>query len=194
MTLSVKQLRYFKAIADAGALSRAAETLGVAQSGLETKQFDAITAIPSWIHEIEVKGFGRVIYDTKKPGAFAQEFGGTVPVLVIYVLEETVKDERAKVQAFVNGMYRAMRLTKSTPIDDVYALVGKKYFEGIDAGAVKADIEFDAVTWNFDGRVDKASFERGGKVWYCPGTDIQPVKYEDIVDMSFVDTAQAKFK
>ena len=34
MTLSVKQLRYFKAIADAGALSRAAETLGVAQSAL----------------------------------------------------------------------------------------------------------------------------------------------------------------
>ena len=162
--------------------------------GLETKQFDAITAIPSWIYEIEAKGFGRVIYDTKKPGAFAQEFGGTVPVLVIYALEETIKDERSKVQAFVNGMYKAMRWTKSTPIDDVYALVGKKYFDGIDAGAVKADIEFDAVTWDFDGRVDKASFERGGKVWYRPGTDIQPVKYEDIVDMSFVDAAQAKFK
>ena len=43
------------------------------------------------------------------------------------------------------------------------------------------------------GRIDKASFERGGKVWYRKGTDIPETRYEDIVDMSFLDAAQAKF-
>ena len=41
----------------------------------------------SWIVEVEKKGFGKVIYDTSKPGVFEKDFGGTVPVLVIYALE-----------------------------------------------------------------------------------------------------------
>ena len=40
----------------------------------------------------------------------------------------------------------------------------------------------------------EASFERGGKVWYRKGSDIPESKYEDIVDMSFLDAAQAKYK
>ena len=161
---------------------------------LETKQFDVIMAIPSWVHECEAKGFGRLIYDTKKAGVFVKEFGGTVPVLVVYALEETLVQQKAEVQSFVNAMYRAMQWTKSTPIDQVYDLVAQKYFEGIDPGAVKADIEFDTATWAFDGRVTKEDFDRGGKVWYRPGTDIQPAEFSELVDMSFLNAAQAKYK
>ena len=30
--------------------------------------------------------------------------------------------------------------------------------------------------------------------WYRKGTDIPETKYQDIVDMSFLDAAQAKYK
>ena len=73
---------------------------------LETKQFDAIMAVPSWVVEAEAKGFGKTIYDTSAPGVFAKVFGGTVPVLVVYALEDTTTGEKAMTQAFVNGMYR----------------------------------------------------------------------------------------
>ena len=73
-------------------------------------------------------------------------------------------------------------------------MVGDKYFAGVDPVAVKAELGFDKQTWAYDGRIDKASFERGGKVWYRKGTDIPPTKYEDMVDMSFLDAAQAKYK
>jgi NitT/TauT family transport system substrate-binding protein len=162
--------------------------------GLETKQYDAIMAVPGWVVEAEKGGFGRVIYDTSKPGVFEAAFGGTVPVLVLYALEETVATEKAKVQAFVNAMYQAMKWVKATPIDDVYALIGEKQYAGVDPVAVKAEMGFDKNTWAYDGRFDKASFERGGKVWYRAGTDIPPAKFEDLVDMSFVEAAQAKFK
>ena len=162
--------------------------------GLETKQFDAIMAVPSWIIEAEKKGFGKVIYDTSKPGVFEKEFGGTVPVLVVYTLEETASQEKATVQAFVNAMYQAMRWVKATPIDDVYKLVADKHFAGIDPVAVKAEMGFDKATWAYDGRIDKASFERGGKVWYRKGSDIPPSDYAAIVDMSFLEAAQAKYK
>jgi NitT/TauT family transport system substrate-binding protein len=162
--------------------------------GLETKQFDAIMAVPGWVIEAETNGFGKVIYDTSKPGVFIEAFGGTVPVLVLYTLADTAKDNKPAVQAFVNGMYRAMQWVKATPIDEVYKLVGEKHFAGVDPVAVKAELGFDKGTWTYDGRIDKASFERGGKVWYRKGSDIPESKYEDLVDMSFLDAAQAKFK
>jgi NitT/TauT family transport system substrate-binding protein len=162
--------------------------------GLETKQFDAIMAVPGWVIEAETQGFGKVIYDTSKPGVFTDAFGGTVPVLVLYTLEDTTQQKKALVQAFVNAMYQAMKWVKATPIDDVYKLVGEKHFAGVDPVAVKAEMGFDKATWVYDGRIDRASFERGGKVWYRKGSDIPESRYEDLVDMSFLDAAQAKFR
>src|SRR5271166_1070344 len=45
MTLSLKQLRYFVAIADAGAFARAAETLNIAQSALSHHVSEIETAL-----------------------------------------------------------------------------------------------------------------------------------------------------
>jgi NitT/TauT family transport system substrate-binding protein len=161
---------------------------------LETKQFDAIMAPPSWIVEVESKGFGKAIYDTAQGGVFEKDFGGTLPVLVIYTLQDTIVQDKATVQAFANAIYRAMRWVKATPLDDVYTLVADKYFSGINPVAVKAELGFDKSTWAYDGRIDKASFERGAKPWYRKGTDIPETKYTDVVDMSFLDAAQAKYK
>lgn len=162
--------------------------------GLQTRQFDAIMAVPGWVVEAEAKGFGKVIYDTSKPGVFESAFGGTVPVLVVYTLADTITQERGKVQAFVNAMYQAMRWVKATPIDEVYNLIGPKEYAGVDPVAVKAELGFDKQTWAYDGRIDAASFERGGRVWYRKGTDIPPARFEEIVDMSFLDAAQSKYK
>jgi NitT/TauT family transport system substrate-binding protein len=161
---------------------------------LQTKQFDAIMAVPTWVIEAETQGFGKAIYDTSQKGVFESAFGGTVPVLVIYALEETIDQNKPLVQAFVNGMVQAMKWVKATPVDEVYALLAEKYFAGVDPVAVKTELGFDAKTWTYDGRIDKAMWERGGKVWYRKGTDIPETKYEDLVDMSFLEIAHAKFK
>lgn len=159
---------------------------------LETRQFDAIMAPPSWIVEVEKKGFGKVIYDTAKPGEFAKDFGGTVPV--IYALADTVAQDKAMTQAFVNAIYRAMTWVKAWPLAEVQALVAPKYFAGVDSDAVTAELGFDVSTWSYDGTIDKASFERGAKPWHRKGTDIPETKYEDVVDLSFLATAKAKLK
>jgi NitT/TauT family transport system substrate-binding protein len=161
---------------------------------LETRQFDAIMAAPSWIVETETRGFGKAIYNTAEPGVFEKDFGGTLPVLVIYALQDTIDQEKATVQGVVNAIYRAMRWVKATPLDEVYALVVDKYFAGIDPVAVKAELGFDKATWAYDGRIDQASYDRGAKPWYRKGTDIPQTKYQDIIDMSFLDAAQAKYK
>lgn len=161
--------------------------------GLQTKQFDAIMAVPGWALEAESKGFGKVIFNPSNPQVAAKTFGGTLPVLVLYTLQDTIDQNRETVQAFVNAMYHGMKWLKSAPLDEAYKLVGERYFRGQDEALVKAELGFDPVTWAYDGRIDKASFERGGKVWYRHGTDIPQTAYEDAVDMSFLDVAHKKY-
>jgi NitT/TauT family transport system substrate-binding protein len=115
-------------------------------------------------------------------------------VLVIYTLAETIETQKPMVQSFVNAMYQAMKWVKATPIDDVYALIGEKQYAGVDPVAVKAEMGFDKNTWDYTGSFDQAAFERGGKVWYRAGSDIPESKFENLVDMSFIQAAQAKYK
>ena len=96
-------------------------------------------APPSWIVEVEKKGFGKAIYDTSRPGVFEKDFGGTLPVLVIYTLQDTVEQDKAMVQAYVNAIHRAMAFVKAAPLAEVQALVTPKYFSGIDPDAVGLD-------------------------------------------------------
>jgi NitT/TauT family transport system substrate-binding protein len=87
-----------------------------------------------------------------------------------------------------------MAFVKATPLADVQALITPKYFSGIDPDAVSAELGFDKSTWAYDGVIDKPSFERGAKPWYRKGTDIPETKYEDVVDMSFLQAARTKYK
>ena len=162
-------------------------------AGLQSKQFDAIMAVPGWQIEAEKNGFGVSLYDVRTPGLWERDFGGLVPVLVVYCLEETIDKQPDAVQATVNALYRTMKWIKSSPVDDVYALIGQKHFGSLDAASAKVEIAFDKDTWAYDGRVKAADFERGGRVWYRQGSDIQPTTFEAIVDMRFLDAAQKKY-
>lgn len=158
-------------------------------AGLQSKQFDAIMAPPSWQVEAERNGYGRNIYDVTAPGVWARDFGGNLPVLVIYTLEETIEREPKTVQSFVNAMMRAMAWVKATPPEEVFALVAK-YYGAVDPVAAKAELNFDRNTWAYDGAITAEDFARGGKVWYRDGTDIPPTDYAAAVDMRFRDEAK----
>jgi NitT/TauT family transport system substrate-binding protein len=161
-------------------------------AGLQTKQFDAIMAPPAWQMEAERHGFGTSLYDVRAPGVWAKDFGGNLPVLVVYTLEETIAQHPETVQSLVNTLYRAMRWIKATPTDEIYAAIGEKYFGSFDQSAGKTELAFDKDTWAYDGRVTKEDFERGGRIWYRNGTDIPPTDYDAVVDMRFLEAARTK--
>lgn len=162
--------------------------------GLQTKQFDAIVCPPGWVLEAETENFGRVIFDPSTPAELQKTFSGLLVGGCLYALDDFIADNRPLVQSFVNGLYRAMRWMKTQPIDEVYALVGEKIYPGQKKPSVIAELGFDVRHSAYDGRIGAAAFERTGKIWYRPGTEIPVTKYEDIVDMTFVDAAHAKYK
>lgn len=161
-------------------------------AGLASKRFDAIVAQPGWQIEAEREGFGRTIYDTRRPGVWAKDFGGPIPTLCLYALAETVEREPELTQAMVEGFYRAMQWIKSAPESEIYDVVGRKYFGSADAQSTKAELTFDRDTSTYDGMIRKEDFERGGKIWYREGSQIGPIPYETIVDMRFLAAAQKK--
>jgi NitT/TauT family transport system substrate-binding protein len=161
-------------------------------AGLQTRQFDAIMAPPAWQMEAERQGFGASLYDVRAPGVWTRDFGGPLPVLVLYALDDTIAQQPAVVQAVVTALVRAMRWIKQAPVDEIFALVGEKYFGTIDPLPAKTELAFDRDGWAYDGRIAREDFERGGRVWYRSGSDIPPTAYEAVVDMRFVEAAWKK--
>lgn len=162
--------------------------------GLASNRFDAIMASPGWVLQAEAAQFGRAIYDVRTPGLFFKDFGGPIPVCVMAALDETLEKNPQLTQAYVNALLRAMAWMKTAPIDEIVALVGKKYFDGADPAALRTDLTFDRDTWAFNGRIAREDFERGGPIWFRPETEIKPASYDDMVDMRFVDAGLKKIK
>lgn len=162
-------------------------------AGLKSRQFDAIVTPPSWQIEVERNGYGRLIYDIRAPGTFARDFGGPLPVSAIYALEETIAEKPELTQRLVNALVRTMAYVKATPVEEVLALLEKKYFSGFDPESTKAELSFDPMMWPaYNGVITPDDFARGGAVWYRQGSDIPPTRFEDVVDMRFAEAAQKK--
>jgi len=149
---------------------------------------------PAWLLEAERGGYGQVIYDVRDL-VWKQDFGGNLPVLVIYALDETIEQNPKLVQSYVTALVQTMTWLKQSALipalaDEAFNLVANKYFSGVDPVAARAELFFDVKTWPaFDGFLRPDEFARGTALWFRPGTDIKPLKYEDVVDMRFVEAA-----
>jgi NitT/TauT family transport system substrate-binding protein len=160
---------------------------------LQSKQFDAIMALPAWQFEAEDRGWGRAIYDVTDVQVWNKIFGGPIPVATIYALETTVNNQPDVTQAYVNAVYRAMRWLKDAPIDEIYAVIGEKYIGGLNAEPVKREIAYYKKTWNYDGAISEETYKRAAPVWFRDGTDIKDTDYKTAVEPRFVANAKRKY-
>lgn len=161
--------------------------------GLETKQFDAIVAAPSWQFEAISRGIGKVIFDVADAKSWDAAFGGRVPATVGYALQSTIDNNPAVVQAYVNAVYRALQYIKSTPVADLYALLSEKYFEGVDKQSAQQELAYYQSLFNYDGSVDAAEYENGAPIWFNDMTEIKPIAFSDAFDLRFIEAAIAKY-
>ncbi len=160
--------------------------------GLSSRQFDAIVAYPSWVIDAERFGWGRTIFDGSDEPTWNRIFGGSVPVQAVYALDQTIKNQPDLTQAYVNTIYAALQWLKQAAADSIVELIGEKYFPGVERETLVKEFEFYRAVWNFDGGVDRDGYERGGRIWFRPTTDIKPIAYTDAVNTGFLDHAKRK--
>jgi NitT/TauT family transport system substrate-binding protein len=160
---------------------------------LQSKQFDAIMALPSWQFEAEDQNWGRAIYDVTDTQVWNKTFGGPIPVATVYALETTISSHADETQAFVNAIYRSMQWMKAASVDEIYNLLGEKYMGSLSAEAVKREIVFYKKTWNYDGVIAEDTYKRAAPVWFRDGTDIKDTDFKTAVEPRFVANAKRKY-
>ncbi len=157
--------------------------------GLKAEKFDAIMAVPAWQFRAVDDGYGAPLYDISNKENWDKVFGGKIPASVVYVLEETIKDNPELAQKYVNAMYKAMQWLGNSSGDEIYKVVGP-LMPRFGEELVKREITYYKKIWQYDASFPKEDFSNGAKVWFRPKTKIKPLKYEDVADMSFLEKAQ----
>jgi NitT/TauT family transport system substrate-binding protein len=109
----------------------------------------------------------------------------------INVRLDTIQKDPEAVRGFVKGMVKALKLLYADPNEA--ADIAKKQFPTMALEDLKATLErsFRDQMWSKDGMISKESWVTGSTVVREAGILKSDVKYEEIIDMSFVESVRA---
>lgn len=161
--------------------------------GLQSKQFDAIMALPAWQFDAEDHGWGKAIYDVLDKAAWNKAFGGPLPTTALYALKTTIDKQPDLTQAYINAIYQAMQWMKANTSAEIFKRIGPKYLQDYDPAAAKREFDYYKAAWHYEGTFSPQEYDNGARVWFRDGTDIKPIAFADAVDTRFVDDAHRRF-
>jgi NitT/TauT family transport system substrate-binding protein len=103
---------------------------------------------------------------------------------------DTIQKDPELVRAFVRGMVKGLKFTYAQP--DTAAEIAKKQFPTMPLEDLKATLDrsFKDELWSKDGLISKAAWATGSAVVRDAGILKSDVKYEEIIDMSFVESVR----
>jgi NitT/TauT family transport system substrate-binding protein len=109
----------------------------------------------------------------------------------INVRLDSIRKEPEVVKGFVKGMVKALKFLYANPAES--AEIAKKQFPTMALEDLKATLDrsFADEMWSKDGMISKEAWETGKAVVRGAGILKTDVKYEEIIDMSFVESVRA---
>jgi NitT/TauT family transport system substrate-binding protein len=109
----------------------------------------------------------------------------------INVRLDSIQKEPEVVRGFVRGMAKALKFLYANPAES--AEIAKKQFPTMPLDDMKATLDrsFADEMWSKDGMVSRAAWDTGKAVVMEAGILKTDVKYEEIFDMSFVESIRA---
>jgi NitT/TauT family transport system substrate-binding protein len=104
---------------------------------------------------------------------------------------DTIQKDPELVRAFVRGMVKGLKFLYANK--DESAEIAKKQFPTMPLEDLKATLDrsFADELWSKDGQISRASWDTAKSVVMGAGILKSDVKYEEIIDMSFVDSIKA---
>jgi NitT/TauT family transport system substrate-binding protein len=109
----------------------------------------------------------------------------------INVRLDSIQKEPEVVKGFVKGMVKALKFLYANPSES--AEIAKKQFPTMPLEDLKATLDrsFKDEMWSKDGMISKEAWATGSAVVRGAGILKTDVKYEEIIDMSFVESVRA---
>jgi NitT/TauT family transport system substrate-binding protein len=96
-------------------------------------------------------------------------------------------------QGLVNAVYRALQHIKNSTPEDLVKLVQPQFMGNFKPEVAAREIEYLKPIYSYTGEITEAQFNSGGKVWFSEGTKVAPQPYKDMVDLTFLSKARAKY-
>ena len=109
----------------------------------------------------------------------------------INVRLDSIQKEPEVVRGFVKGMVKGLKFLYANPNES--AEIAKKQFPTMPLDDLKATLDrsFKDEMWSKDGMISKEAWATGSAVVREAGILKTDVKYEEIIDMSFVESVRA---
>lgn len=161
---------------------------------LKTGRVDAVMGNSLIYFATQDEKLGTAIFNPTDEKVWLSFFGSTFPGQVCFALTEQIQKEPAMTQAFVNAIYRALKYVEKTSSAEIVKLVQTQFMTSYKPEVAQREIDFLKPIYSYRGDITEAMFNAGAKVWFSEGTKVKPQPYKDMVDMSFLSKAQAKFR
>lgn len=166
-----------------------ATMLGAVKSG----SVDACTATAAMLGMGVSEGWGAALFDVTDEPSWNRLFGGDVPGVGCYVLQDSIDKRPEAVQAIVTGLVRATDDLAALSPDEIAELIHADYLQGYSLQAATDAITIFKRTWSRDNLITAEHYGRLMDIMrdrQLSPTDMQKVPYEKAVDMRFVQKAR----
>jgi NitT/TauT family transport system substrate-binding protein len=168
-----------------------ATMLGAVKAG----QVDATIATISMLDSAKQQGWGHSLFDVTDEAAWNEVFGGNVPGVGCYVLEDSLKPNGEALQAFVTAMAKAQDVLNASTPEQIVDLIFDAYLTGYEREAtLRAVRVYKGGVWSKNNEVSADAYNRLIRIMgdgrQFSNAELEAVPYKKIVDMSFLSKAK----
>lgn len=168
-----------------------ATMLGAVKAG----QVDACIATISMLDSAKQQGWGHTLFDVTDEKAWNDVFGGNVPGVGCYVLEESRKTRGDAIQAFVTAMAKSQAILNESSPEQIVDEIFSSYLTGYEREAtLRAVRVYKAGVWSRNNEISADAYNRligiMGDGRQFSNKELQAVPYDKVVDMSFLRKAR----
>ena len=162
---------------------------------LKSKQVAATVATMGMMEQGIKQGFAKPIFDVTDDAAWNAAFGGDVPGLGCYVMQDSITKHPSELQDFVSAMVRGQDFINANTAETITDLIHDEYLHAFDKDAILKTITlYKEKVFTHDNLIGKAEYGRlldimGDGRMFTPD-EIKKVPYEQAVDMRFVRKAR----
>lgn len=163
-------------------------------AAVKSKAIDACIATFAMLEKGREEGWGVPLYNVSDDASWNEIFGGDLPGLGVYVLEETLKERPDDIQAMVTGLVRANDFIQSKTSEEVAALILPDYLNSFSMPSVTAAVTLFKRLWSKDNIISETSYARlaaimgNGRMY--SDKEMAEATYAKNIDMSFVRKAR----
>ncbi len=155
--------------------------------------YHSVAAAMQRLSKAKEEGWGVPLFEVTDDASWNANFGGDVPGVGLYVMQDSIDKRPEAVQALVTGIVKASDFIRQTTPGDIVSLIEEEYLPGYGRQLSIDSVSVFKKIWSGDNLITPQHYARlmdvmGGR--QITPQEMKQVPYEKMVNMSFVKRAR----